>query len=120
MQLSRSDLKDKLERFYFTFGSGTAYKDVYVEIHAPDANEAREVMYDTHGDKWAFVYYEKDFGQQIKDYKLECLSVIKPKDPHLNYRIAFEQSYFDEDGDPIDNSLDVDGDEPSDHPKAGA
>lgn len=52
--------------FYFTFGQAHAHavggftydKDVIVEIEAEGKGEARKIMSDAFGDKWAFQYDE--------------------------------------------------------------
>lgn len=95
MHLSRPDLKDKLNRYYFTYPWDSAYGQTYTEVWAPDANEARELMFGTVSNKWSFIYEEGAFAAQIKGYNLECLSVIKPTDTGL-YRIAFVTPHFEE------------------------
>lgn len=53
--------------YYFTFGQDhihsynnkTLDKDIVIEIEANDSNNAREIMFNTFGSKWAFQYDEK-------------------------------------------------------------
>ena len=83
-----------MNRFYFTFGTGTAYRSVYVEVEVeeddfqlhlwPEAEDiAREAMYETHGKKWAFQYTEGEFAGQVERYGLKRLSLIKRNDKGL-------------------------------------
>ena len=55
-----------MPKFYFTFGQDHAHivdnftwdKDVVCEIEAPSYGEARAIMVDAFGQKWAFQYEE--------------------------------------------------------------
>lgn len=49
------------ETFYFTFGSGQVNENCYCIINAVNWDEARKLMFDMYGNKWAFQYIEKDW-----------------------------------------------------------
>jgi len=44
------------KEFYATFGCGQVNQGSTQKIIAENINEAREVMFEFYGDKWAFVY----------------------------------------------------------------
>lgn len=56
-----------MKKWYFTFGQAHAHsiggvtydKDCVVEIEADTSVDARKIMFDTFGDKWAFGYDTK-------------------------------------------------------------
>lgn len=57
-----------IEKQYFTFGqshfcpeTGTPLKDYWIEINNKTSNEARQIMFDNFGDKWAFQYDRNNF-----------------------------------------------------------
>jgi hypothetical protein len=56
--------------FYFTFGNNMSLKDNYVKIEAANQMEARTVMVQHHGTRWAFDYTEEQFLPQISKYGL--------------------------------------------------
>ena len=53
-----------MRKYYFTFGQSHVHsvngitfdKDIVVEITANNSGEARDIMFDTFGDKWCFEY----------------------------------------------------------------
>lgn len=51
-----------MKDYFFTFGSnhrtsrGTSLGNCYVVIKAPNEGAARDIMFDTRGDEWAFSY----------------------------------------------------------------
>ena len=66
-------------KFFFTFGIGKPYGKFYVEIHAPSMTDARAVMFDCHGDKFAFSYNEQQFEGQAKHHGYSRLALIVPE-----------------------------------------
>lgn len=67
-----------MNRYFFTFGVGKPYGKFYVEIHAESMAEARKVMIDCHGDKYAFSYDEQRFEGQAKFHGYSRLALITP------------------------------------------
>jgi hypothetical protein len=66
-----------MRRFYFTFGTGRPYRDHYVVIEADDRSTARDVMFDAHGEKWAFDYNEDEW-EANKQRPTQCLARMIP------------------------------------------
>ena len=50
--------------FFVTFGQAHPLRDYWVKVIAKDEGEARRVVADVLGQKFAFVYLEKDFHPQ--------------------------------------------------------
>lgn len=65
--------------FCFTFGmnhrdiSGRSLGNAYVPVEAVDYGTARDMMTKARGRKWAFMYTEREFGNQADVYGLECV-----------------------------------------------
>ena len=59
-----------MERYFFTFGFGSEDKDKYFVIDAIDYIEARRIMFERFGTKWAFQYSEQEFDGQAEKYDL--------------------------------------------------
>jgi len=54
-----------MEKYYFTFGMGQSLlANRYVEIEAETLQEAREIMVESFGTKWAFSYNEKEWTEK--------------------------------------------------------
>ena len=72
-------------KYFFTFGTGQQHANHYVEITAKDEDEARDMMVDKFGRKWAFVYpsHDKmtDYGRW--KYKLLVALVSTPDIPDM-------------------------------------
>lgn len=70
-----------MENFYFTFGyghhdtHGRSLMGYYVKIEAKDSPNARRIMFENFGDKWAFEYPEDKFTEQIDRFNLEELFI---------------------------------------------
>lgn len=67
-----------MEKFYFTFGIGqTLLANKYVVIKAETYGEARDIMVESFGTKWAFQYNELEWASKdlVKEYKLQKLNV---------------------------------------------
>lgn len=45
-----------MKEFIGTFGSGQEYAGYYVQIFAENIKDARNIMFENFGRKWAFVY----------------------------------------------------------------
>jgi len=63
-----------MHEFIFTFGSGHYLDDIplenaYVAISAPTRENARSIMFEKHGDKWAFCYETKE-DAGVKEFNL--------------------------------------------------
>ena len=58
-----------MANYYFTFGCGIddPHRNCYTVIQAESYNEARDIMFDRFGSKWAFQYEEKDWFIDPKD-----------------------------------------------------
>lgn len=91
MHVGRTDIP--LIPFFVTFGSGSAYGDVYLEIHAPDRNEAVMLVQELHSNRWSFMYEAEQFQPQIKEFGLELLAVIKPNEQG-RYVMTFDAPLF--------------------------
>jgi len=52
-------------RYYITFGQRSPFRDGYVLIEAYEYSQARRAAIETLGQKWAFIYLEKDFDHQF-------------------------------------------------------
>ena len=63
--------------FYATFGTGRPYAGHYVKVETDDEEEAREVMFSAHGDKWAFLYNEEEGIEQVQKWDLKLLAVLR-------------------------------------------
>lgn len=64
-----------MEKQYFTFGQGTAFRNMYVEAVAPNAEACRTLMIEVFDTRWAFQYdADKDFG--IDRFGLEKLCTL--------------------------------------------
>ena len=50
--------------FYLTFGQKSPLRNGWIEINAPDMEFARELAFDAFGEKFAFVYEEKNFDKR--------------------------------------------------------
>lgn len=55
--------------YYFTFGFSHAHPKGFVKIHGT-VNSTRDEMFRRFGDKWAFQYNVKDFGDQAERFNL--------------------------------------------------
>lgn len=52
-----------MKKYYFTFGIGQSLlANRYVEIEAENHEAAREIMEESFGTKWAFLYTEKEWN----------------------------------------------------------
>ena len=49
----------KIIKYYFTFGFGQRYENCFTVIEANDYGEARDIMFEMFGKKWAFQYDEE-------------------------------------------------------------
>ena len=52
-------------RFYATFGVGHTFGNSYVAIDAESEDEARDGMFASFDKKWAFIYPEKGFIDDV-------------------------------------------------------
>lgn len=68
--------EQKIQPYYFTFGSGSAHKSRYVEITGRTYTEARNTMNACYGPKWAFQYTKEKFEHLAEEYGLTKLSTI--------------------------------------------
>ncbi|WP_378952229.1 helix-turn-helix domain-containing protein [Mesorhizobium sp. ANAO-SY3R2] len=66
-----------MQRFFATFGTGMEYHGCYVELHAVDHHCARAFMIGAHGERWAELYTEAEFGDQAERYRLHRLAVVR-------------------------------------------
>lgn len=48
-------------RFYLTFGQNHPFRNNWVEVEAENEKRAREVVFETFGTKWAFLYIPERF-----------------------------------------------------------
>ena len=58
MQVAKTS---NMKPYYFTFGFGQRYENCFTVIYAKDRNEARDKMFEAHGNKWAFQYDEESW-----------------------------------------------------------
>lgn len=68
--------------FYFTFGqihkhsdTGEEMKDYYIKIRADNARNARQIMFDNFGNKWAFMYEPENFHPEY--YPKGCYKILQ-------------------------------------------
>jgi len=57
-------------KYYFTFGSGSNYKNCFTVVEAKSEIEAREIILSKIGNVWAFCYREKEFEGQVDKFGL--------------------------------------------------
>lgn len=69
-----------LDQWYFTFGGNHEHPNGYVVI-AGTYEGAREQMVKHFGDKWAFQYSSKDFGQKASVYGLHEVKLPEDDGP---------------------------------------
>lgn len=67
-----------MKNYYFTFGCGIddPHRNCYTVIQAESYDEARDIMFDRFGDKWAFQYDEEDWfidPNKDDDFELKAL-----------------------------------------------
>lgn len=94
MSNEQTDKQEPKLKWFFTFGQGSPYKDKYVEIwNAGSGTEARNIMFDAHGVKWAFCYTEEQFKFQCTAYRLTCLCVIDKNDKGYFRATDFQGSF---------------------------
>lgn len=73
-------------KFYVTFGAVSVFKDHYIEILVRGSavsdleGYARQVMHESFGTKWAFIYSEREFVGQIKEWGYKKLCTIEEND----------------------------------------
>jgi len=53
--------KEKLKKYYFTFGFGQVHENCFHVVTAKGYGEARDRMFEKFGKKWAFQYSEKQW-----------------------------------------------------------
>jgi hypothetical protein len=68
--------KNKLNKYYFTFGFGQVHQNCYTVIKAERVYDARERMVEKFGLQWAFQYSEKEWicdngKTQAEEYNLK-------------------------------------------------
>ena len=61
-----------MERYYFTFGVGLdkPHRNCYHVIEAEDAESARDQLFETFGQDWAFQYTEEQWQVSKEKYDL--------------------------------------------------
>lgn len=106
MLLSRPDLADKLVIHFFTLPFFGPLGNQFVIVHAPDANEARQVMDQAFGGKWDHIYeVETEFESQTKEEDLNCLCEIMPDERGIYraFQVKNGDSLDDSSQEPADN-----------------
>lgn len=72
---------------YFTFGQGSPFKNCYVEIIATLDEQARQVMVETFGEKWAFQYTPEKWKGQVEEWHYVKLCTIAGN-AYGNFRVV--------------------------------
>jgi len=86
VELSRCDVSDQLNEknnasdarlfpFYVTYGNGTNLAYCYSAIQAKDYEEARKLVIDVCGPKFAFIYDAEQFAGQVEVYNLKLVAL---------------------------------------------
>jgi len=61
-----------MKNYYATFGMGHDQQGYIQPIQAKDETEAHKLMFEKYGAKFAFVYSEKEFNEQLDEgYHIE-------------------------------------------------
>ena len=60
-----SDLTEKEESYFFTFGYGQPHEGKYVKVYG-DYATARKKMVDKYGLNWAFQYSDKEWSDWLE------------------------------------------------------
>ena len=59
----------KTKKFYFTFGCGQSHENCYHVIEECNRTEARKLMFERFGSKWAMMYDSAE-AAGVKEYNL--------------------------------------------------
>lgn len=72
------------QTYFATFGGGKAFAKHYVGIIAASFDAAHAAMFETFGEKWAFLYASDTPGEclshQVAEYNIKPLCFLKAKD----------------------------------------
>lgn len=85
-----------MKKYYFTFGCGIddPHRNCYTVIEANSYSEARDIMVDRFGLKWAFQYDENEWIiDPIKDKNYMFKAEIHGKDPNRTEPITQAELY---------------------------
>lgn len=78
----------KNKKAFVTFGQNHRHtvaeqvfdKDTVAVIHAETEEEAREIAFKTFSDKWAFLYFQEDWEDDMAEYYPKGYLYLKDKD----------------------------------------
>lgn len=66
-------MEEEKQDWFGTFGGGSVFHNRYYLMKDMTREEARELMFDTFGNRWSHLYSTSDLEKQIQDYNLKPL-----------------------------------------------